>query len=197
MVRDKKEKGIIKRKNEMKEKRKKKKIGKNSNFVLLVLILRFDSATHPSLLLNGSVPWPLFFKPIHCPQMRGRYFTLSNSLDWLIYIVALVFVFDITIHIDFPGCTGPKVFSLICKIFFPLQTIVAGCYKSLWMFREFICKGPLSICKVFQWRKPILFVVLAVANRFVSADHVLAQPAGVHQVSDYRPFNDRCCKEEP
>ena len=56
MVRDKKEKGIIKRKNEMEEKRKKKKIGKNSNFVLLVLILRFDSATHPSLLLNGSVP---------------------------------------------------------------------------------------------------------------------------------------------
>ena len=57
MVRDKKEKGIIKRKKlNGGEKKKIKKIGKNSNFVLLVLILRFNSATHPSLLLNGSVP---------------------------------------------------------------------------------------------------------------------------------------------
>ena len=43
--------------------------------------------------------------------MKWRYFQLSNMVDWLIYILAIVFVFDICINFDFGwvGCKGPKV----------------------------------------------------------------------------------------
>ena len=43
--------------------------------------------------------------------MKGRYFQLSNMVDWLIYILAIVFVFDICIWLDlgWVGCRGPKV----------------------------------------------------------------------------------------
>ena len=43
--------------------------------------------------------------------MKGRYFQLYNLVDWMVYLLAIVFVFDICIHYDFGwvGCKGPKV----------------------------------------------------------------------------------------
>ena len=44
-------------------------------------------------------------------QMKRRYFQLYNLVDWVVYLLAMVFVFDICIHHNFGwvGCEGPKV----------------------------------------------------------------------------------------
>ena len=43
-------------------------------------------------------------------QMKRRYFQLYNLVDWVVYLLAMVFVFDICIHHNFGwvGCEGPK-----------------------------------------------------------------------------------------
>ena len=48
--------------------------------------------------------------------MAGRYFTLSNTVDWLLYIVSFVFVLDISFEIDFAVCTGPRVSYLLSVV---------------------------------------------------------------------------------
>ena len=43
-------------------------------------------------------------------QMKGRYFQLYNLVDWMVYLLAIVFVFDLCIDYKFGlGCRGPKV----------------------------------------------------------------------------------------
>lgn len=43
--------------------------------------------------------------------MKRRYFQLYNLVDWMVYLIAMLFVFDFCIDYDFGwvGCKGPKV----------------------------------------------------------------------------------------
>ena len=43
--------------------------------------------------------------------MKGRYFQFYNLVDWVVYLLAIVFVFDFCVDYDFgwEGCKGPKV----------------------------------------------------------------------------------------
>ena len=69
--------------------------------------------------------------------MKGRYFQLYNLVDWVVYLLAIVFVFDICINFDFGwvGCKGPKVSgkeikrNLLSKLFLVLAVacwIISG-----------------------------------------------------------------------
>ena len=49
--------------------------------------------------------------------MKGRYFQLYNLVDWMVYLLAIVFVFDIPIGYEFGwvGCKGERVSCLEMK----------------------------------------------------------------------------------